>query len=93
MDENTCMKSIEDRIVAIEQRNQRVESEKAWETSWVRIGIITIGTYIAATILLWIIEVPNPYLGSLVPALGFWLSTQSLPALKRWWMQQKMGNE
>lgn len=83
------MTTLEDRIAAIEQRNQRVEAEKAWETSWVRIATITIGTYLAATLLLWIIQVPNPYLGSLVPALGFWLSTQSLPALKRWWIDRR----
>ena len=83
------MSAIEERIAAIEARNRRVEVEKAWETSWVRIGSIVLGTYIAATILLWIIGVANPYLGSLVPALGFLLSTQSLPALKRWWMHQR----
>ena len=46
-----------------------------------------IATYVAATVLLWVIEVPNPLLGSLVPAVGFFLSTQSLPTLKRWWIK------
>ena len=81
-------RSVDKRLATIEARNQRVEAEKAWETSWVRVISITIGTYIAATILLWIIGVNNPFLGSLVPALGFLLSTQSLSALKRWWMRQ-----
>lgn len=85
------MSSIEDRIAAIESRNRRVEAEKAWETSWVRIAIIAVGTYLAAALLLWMIGVQNPFLGSLVPALGFLLSTQSLPALKRWWISQHLG--
>lgn len=85
------MNLIEDRLTAIEQRNRRVEAEKAWETSWVRVLTVTIGTYVAATLLLWMIDVPNPYLGSLVPALGFLVSTRSLPSLKHWWIQQNLG--
>ena len=80
---------LEERIAGIERRNRHVEAEKAWETSWVRVLTVTIGTYIAAGLLLWIIDAPNPYLGSLVPALGFLLSTQSLPALRRWWIRQR----
>lgn len=83
------MSTTEERLLAIEARNQRVEAEKSWETSWVRVGAIMVGTYIAATLLLWIIGVPNPYLGSLVPPVGFLLSTQSLPPLKRWWINKK----
>jgi hypothetical protein len=30
------MKTIEQRLAAIEERNQRVELDKKWETSWVR---------------------------------------------------------
>lgn len=82
------MTKLEQRITAIEARNRRVEAEKAWETSWFRVLTITAGTYLAATILLSMIEVPDPYLGALVPTLGYFLSTLSLPALKRWWIKQ-----
>lgn len=78
-----------ERVATIEARNRRVEAEKAWEGSWMRVGSITLGTYVAASLLLWMIDVPNPYLGAFVPALGFLLSTQSLPALKRWWIRQQ----
>lgn len=83
--------SIEERLAAIEERNRRVEAEKAWETSWFRALTITIGTYVAATLLLWIINVDQPWIGSLVPAMGYFLSTLSLPALKQWWIHQRRG--
>lgn len=85
------MTDLAERLAAIEARNRRVEAEKAWETSWVRIGSITVGTYVTATLLLWMIDAPSPLFGALVPALGFLLSTQSLPALKRWWIHRHLA--
>ena len=37
---------LEDRIALIEQRNSRVEADKAWETSWARKVSIAFVTYI-----------------------------------------------
>ena len=68
------------------ERNQRVEADKAWETSRVRIGTIAVITYVCASLLLVIIGVPNPLLSALVPVLGYLLSTQSFPFIKKWWL-------
>jgi hypothetical protein len=54
------------------------------------VASITVGTYVAALLLLWVIDVPNPYLGALIPAFGFLLSTLSLPTFKHWWMKRFM---
>lgn len=80
---------MEERIRQIEERNKRVELDKAWETSLARIATISIITYIVAVIVLCIIKASNPFLGAFVPVLGFILSTQSLPFIKKLWMRNK----
>ncbi len=77
--------NIEDEIVAIKARNLRVEADKAWETSRIRIALITVITYIIAALVLYFIGVSNFFLSALIPTIGYLLSTQSLPFIKRWW--------
>lgn len=81
------MKDLEKRIVAIEKRNQRVEQDKAWETSWTRrisIGILTYG--VVVTYLL-IISNDKPFINALVPAIGFVLSTLVLRRIRDIWQK------
>ncbi len=77
------------RLDAIEKRNVRVESEKAWETSWTRKAIVATLTY--ATIVLFFIAagLPKPFINSLVPAAAFILSTLSLPLFRKIWERYK----
>ena len=82
------MNSTEDllhRLEAIEERNKRVEADKAWERSFTRVGSIALITYIAAVIFLFSVALPHPFLNALVPTIGYILSMQSLPVVKRWW--------
>lgn len=79
---------IEERIQRIEERNARVESDKAWETSWFRILTIAGMTYIVAVVLLARMGVDRVWFSACVPAAGYILSTQSLPMLKRWWVKR-----
>ncbi len=44
------MDSLEERVAKIETRNQTVESDKAWETSWTRRGAIALFTYVVVVI-------------------------------------------
>lgn len=83
------MDSIEERLNKIEERNKRVELDKAWETSFVRILFICIITYLAAFLVLYSIGVSKPYLSALIPVLGFILSTQSIPVVKKYWIKNK----
>lgn len=78
---------LEKEIAALKERNFRVEAEKAWETSTVRTLSITLITYVVAAAFLYLIGVRNFLLHAGVPAIGYYLSTQSLPFIKQWWIQ------
>ena len=73
----------------IQQRNKRVEQDKAWETSNVRRVIIAVLTYFVMTLFMWSMGTAKPCINSLIPTVGFVLSTLSLPIFKRWWLKAK----
>lgn len=75
-------------ITQIQERNKRVELDKAWETSWTRRGAIATITYGIATIFMWKIGIGDPAINALVPTGGYLLSTLSLPMVKRWWLER-----
>jgi len=79
---------LEKEIALVKERNLRVESDKRWETSTFRVLSITAITYIIVLLVLYFIGAENIFLSALVPAIGFFLSTQSLPAVKRWWINR-----
>ncbi len=80
------MKELEQRIAKIEKRNKRVETDKAWETSWTRRICIMVLTYLVVVAYSYIThECDNILLSSLVPVLGFLLSTLSVKAVRRLW--------
>lgn len=80
------MDDLEKRIEAIEKRNKRVETDKAWETCWLRRICIMILTYIVVIIYSYIVRnYDNILLSSLVPVIGFTLSTLSLKLIRKIW--------
>lgn len=81
--------AVQDEIRRINERNVRVEADKAWETSTARKLIIAAMTYVFAVIFLVLISAPSPFLNALVPVLGFWMSTLTLPIFKGWWLKQR----
>lgn len=83
------MSDLQQQIDEIKQRNSRVESDKAWETSWVRRGFIAAVTYVFAVLWLEIIQNDRSWLNALVPTVGYILSTISLASLKQWWINKK----
>lgn len=86
------MKNLEKEIELIKERNKKVEQNKAWETSFVRRLSIAILTYIiVVTYSLLIKEVSNVFLTSLVPVIGFLLSTLSINLIRKLW-ERKKGN-
>ena len=84
---------IERELEHIKERNQRVEADKAWETSLFRMFSIAVITYVVAAIFLYLIDVSSFLFGALVPAAGFILSVQSLPALKRRWVKNFLSRK
>ncbi len=78
---------LEERIKNIEQRNKIVELSKAWETSYTRRILVVIFTYLAIALYLKFIVGINPWINSIVPTIGFLLSTLTLPWFKKLWMK------
>ena len=78
--------NLEKEIKNIQERNKKVELDKAWETSWTRKICIMILTYIVVIIYSYFIrEYNNIFLSSLVPVIGFALSTLSLKLVRKIW--------
>ena len=78
--------SLEKEIKKIQERNKRVELDKAWEISWTRRICIMILTYIVVIIYSYVIKkFDNIFLSSLVPVIGFALSTLSLKLVRKIW--------
>ena len=80
------LKELEEEILKIKERNKKVELDKAWETSWTRKICIMVLTYIVVIIYYYVIkEFDNIFLSSLVPVIGFTLSTLSLGLVRKVW--------
>jgi hypothetical protein len=83
----SSLEDLEKRIDAIESRNNSVEVNKAWETSWTRKLLLSMFTYLSIAAYLQFIIGVNPWINAVVPALGFLLSTLTLPFFKRQWQK------
>ena len=85
------IKKIEKEIEEIRTRNKKVELDKKWETSTTRKVCIAILTYIIVIIYSSIIsKTTNVFLSSLVPVIGFTLSTLSLKAARKLWEKKNV---
>jgi hypothetical protein len=83
------LNQLESRITKIEARNAKVELNKAWETSWTRRILLIIFTYLSIAFYLHAINIDRPWLNAIVPAVGFLLSTLTLPFFKQLWIKYK----
>lgn len=81
---------IEKRLSLIEERNARVEKDKAWETSFTRIVTVSVLTYFVAVLAFWMLGNTQFWLNALIPTLGFLLSVQSVPVVKKWWLGRRI---
>ncbi len=80
------MNNLEEHIKKIEERNKKVELDKKWETCWTRKICIMILTYIVVVIYSYLInKINNIFFSSLVPVIGFLLSTLSLNVIRKVW--------
>lgn len=81
------LSTLKNRISKIEERNKKVEKDKAWETSFSRRILLIIFTYLTITLYMLAIGIKNPWLNAIIPAAGFLLSTLTLPFLKNLWIK------
>jgi hypothetical protein len=84
--------NLEARLVDVEfqlgrlaERNRRVEANKAWETSGTRLVSLTVITYVTMVLVFSVLGSAKALLDALVPTTGFFLSTLSLPLVRRLW--------
>ena len=84
--------SIEKRLKEIENRNKRVEADKAWETSWTRKISIAILTYLFVVAYLYFVIKIDPWLNALVPVVGYLLSNITISFLKKQWIKKREHN-
>ena len=82
---------LEQRIKNIEERNAKVEADKAWETSFARRAILAISSYLVIAIFFVAIGISSPWLNAIVPALAFMIQQLSMPFFKKWWLKNKNG--
>lgn len=82
------IEKLEREIEKIRERNKKVELNKAWETSTARHVIIAVLTYAATYIVFLLINIQNPHFNAIIPTVAFFLSMQSLPMIKKWWIKK-----
>lgn len=80
------LEKLKQEIANIKQRNKKVEADKAWETSLFRKISILISTYLLASLVMYVIKVERVFFNALIPTLGYFLSTLTMPLLKKWWI-------
>lgn len=83
------MENLEQELLAIKERNHRVELDKAWERSWTRRLDIAAITYLVAIVWLKMIQEPAAAWKAFIPVVGYILSTLSLPVIKNAWVKQQ----
>lgn len=85
------MNQLKKEIEKIKERNKKVEEDKAWETSFTRKFFIALLTYVFVVIYSFLIKnITNIFLSSLVPVIGFLLSTLSLNLIRKIWKNNRM---
>lgn len=81
------LEELQKNIDQINLRNQRVEVDKAWETSWSRKVLIIALTYIVIVTFFVAAELPRPFINAIVPVVAFTISTLTIGMCKTWWLK------
>ncbi len=81
------LQKLQKEVEEIKERNKRVEADKAWETSLTRKVMILFLTYAVVVLFFFVADLPEPFLNAIVPSVGFFLSTLTVPIFKKWWIR------
>ena len=87
MRDNLIVEQLKQEIISIKNRNKKVETDKAWETSIFRKVLIAVLTYIIIVIFFFTAGLSTPFINAIVPTLGFMLSTLTIPIFKKFWVK------
>ena len=84
------MEELKKELEEIKLRNKRVELDKKWETSYTRKICIMILTYLIVISYSYLVRNNNNiFLSSLIPVMGFGLSTLSLKIIRKIWEKKQ----
>lgn len=82
----------EEEINKIICRNNKVEADKAWETSCTRKIVVALMTYFVMICVMYVLKMDNPFISAIIPTLGFVLSTISANLVKNFWINKYQKN-
>ena len=82
------LQKIEKEIEIIKERNSRVEADKAWETSYFRVFFMSFIIYIVGVKIFQIMGSKDFFINALFAPIAYFISDQSLPFIKRWWIKK-----
>lgn len=85
----STLENLQKELNEIKSRNQRVEADKSWETSWSRKIIVLVLTYLVIVIFFFAAKLAEPFVNAAIPAIAFILSSSSLPLFKKLWVKIK----
>ncbi|MDR1026187.1 MAG: hypothetical protein LBL47_02190 [Lactobacillus sp.] len=78
---------LEKEVKKIIERNKKVEADKAWETSFSRKILVALATYFVMILVMHALDLDKPYIGAIIPTLGFVLSTLSVNFARSIWIK------
>jgi len=91
---------VEARVLTLEEQVQKLnlmqkydELKSKWDRSLVRIIYVSTTTYLFVAVFMFILEVDNYLVNALIPSLGYILSTQTLPSIKKAWVRYYLDRE
>lgn len=85
------IQELNEAIEQIRARNRSVERSKAWETSWTLLLSRTVITYITMGLIFSVLGSMRPHLDAIIPTAGYFLSSLSLPFIKKFWERAQNG--
>ena len=87
-DTDSRLAKLELEVKAIKERNEKVEGDKAWETSRFRLICLLVITFLFTALVFWLIGVENCLRNALIPTLAYLISTRTIPILRKWWIHR-----
>lgn len=76
-------------VEKIQERNRRVETDKAWETSRTRNIFIALSSFVLIYIVMRQVNADHPLANAVLASLAYYFSTLSYGAIKSWWLKRR----
>ncbi len=83
------LQQLEREVREIQSRNKRVEEDKRWETSGTRKILLMAFTYSGIGLYMYAIGIDRPWMNAIIPTIGFFLSTLTLPFFRSLWERRR----